>query len=187
MCTSWCFPRLEALLATCFDGLGVTSPGAPPRDRRNQVRPLCVCVGHLDPTTREWLDVNCGQPTTIKGQVKKWHKPPPGYDHQAIVHDRQSKEAVRRQARVAARPPLAHDPSAELLSDLVFSLLNLDTVELSLNELDAQKARILRERTGVFLTPLARSPPILVRPPRICRSSRRRARQVPPQPGTPDW
>jgi hypothetical protein len=70
MCTSWCFPRLEALLATCFDGLGVISPGAPPRDRRNHVRPLCVCVGHLDPTTREWLDVNCGQPTTIKGQVK---------------------------------------------------------------------------------------------------------------------
>lgn len=159
MCTSWCFddPYLETLLATCFDRLGVTSPGAPPRDRRNRSRPLCVCVGHPEPTTRQWLDVNCGQRVQKKGQVRKWHKPPPGYDHHAIVHEYNERKRERHQARIAARPPLGYVQSAGLLDDLVFPLLNLDTVELSLTELESEKAKILRENWDV-LDPLRKIP-----------------------------
>ena len=148
----WCCLGLEAALAACLDGVcGYSSPGAskPRRDRRGAKRydHLCVCIGHQDATAGgEWLDVNCGQRVSLRGQVRKWHnKAPHGYDHNSIVQASNDRETLRRQALVAVGRGRGHDPPGELSED-AFPLSNLDDIELSLTELNAEKARILREK-----------------------------------------
>ena len=162
MCTSWCFglgPLLSLWVSTCLDGLGVTSPGAKPRDpeARHRYRPVCGCIGHLDPTTRQWLDVNCGQKVSHHGVVRKWHKPPPGYDHEEATRAGREQARVKRQAAIAARPPLAHDLSADLENDDGELMNYLENVALSLTELEIEEARILRENWDV-IDPLRKIP-----------------------------